>query len=232
MTKREAALREFIKLLGTVESGGANRGPVVDKITSADALPGIGYAWCQSAANYVWKLANREMLANGTASVGFFVSWAKQKGYIVTRPYRGDHVAFHFDGNENWADHVGMVEKVLQLGPTFILQTIEGNTSSGDAGSQDDGDGIYRRRRVVLAKRVVFIRVPGEQPPPPTKTVVVYEVVNNGKVIRTSDHVSLGGELMGLNRFLRNRTPAILAELKQDKDCTLQLRRTVKEVPL
>lgn len=231
MTKREAALREFIKLIGTTEVGGNNRGPVVDKIESADSLPGIGYAWCQSAVNYAWKLATGDMLAGGTASVGLFVSWAKSKGYVVTRPYRGDHVAYQFD-SDNWPDHVGMVEKVLQLGPTFILQTIEGNTSSGEAGSQDDGDGIYRRRRIVRASRVVFVRVPGDMPPPvPTK--VVYEIRNNGVLLATSDPATIGDltERASLGRFLSNRNSLLTRTLAADPDGSLQLvRRKVDPV--
>jgi hypothetical protein len=33
----------------------------------------------------------------------------------------------------------------------FTVETIEGNTSSGNAGSQDDGEGVYKRNRPLLS---------------------------------------------------------------------------------
>jgi len=47
---------------------------------------------------------------------------------------------------EGWpaGDHVGILTGPLAGG---MYPTIEGNTSSGNAGSQDNGDGVYRRRR-------------------------------------------------------------------------------------
>jgi hypothetical protein len=32
----------------------------------------------------------------------------------------------------------------------FTIETIEGNTSSGNAGSQDNGDGVYKRNRPLI----------------------------------------------------------------------------------
>jgi hypothetical protein len=36
---------------------------------------------------------------------------------------------------------------------------VEGNTSGDDFGSQDDGGGVYFKRRLVRRNRVVFARV-------------------------------------------------------------------------
>ena len=58
----------------------------------------------------------------------------------------------------------------------LTLQTVEGNTSSGVAGSQSDGDGVFQRRRVVASKTVGFIRIPGniaDPTPAPTPAPVV-----------------------------------------------------------
>ena len=55
---------------------------------------------------------------------------------------RGDVVIFNWDGGGT--DHVGIVEKNLGGG---VLQTIEGNTSSGSEGSQSAGNGVWRRQR-------------------------------------------------------------------------------------
>lgn len=165
VTKREAAYHELVRLLGIHEDARANRGPMVDKIEAADTLPGNGYSWCQSAQNYAWKLANGELLANGTASVWAFTKWADERGYRVSRPFKYDHVTYDFHGHGPY-DHVGMVEKVLRLGPVMIIRTLEGNTSSGSAGSQDNGGGLYRRTRTVRRSSVAFFRVPGTCPHP------------------------------------------------------------------
>lgn len=50
--------------------------------------------------------------------------------------------------------HVGLIEKVVPGG----VQTIEGNTSSGNAGSQSNGGGCYRRSRPASA--VVYVARP------------------------------------------------------------------------
>lgn len=54
----------------------------------------------------------------------------------------GDVVIFNWDGGGT--DHVGFVERNLGGG---VLQTIEGNTSRGDYGSQSAGNGVWRRVR-------------------------------------------------------------------------------------
>jgi cell wall-associated NlpC family hydrolase len=59
----------------------------------------------------------------------------------------GDVVFFSFarrDGDGRpLADHVGLVERVSGQ----VLHTIEGNTTSGAAGNQRNGGGVYRRTR-------------------------------------------------------------------------------------
>lgn len=55
----------------------------------------------------------------------------------------GDIVFFDFSGRKRDTSHVGIVESVS--GSSVV--TIEGNTSSGNGGSQSNGDGVYRRTR-------------------------------------------------------------------------------------
>lgn len=190
ITYRELAVRTIAGWVGIHEEGGNNAGAFVEMVQRADGLAGEHYAWCQSLQNAAHRIATGGeivrrngrldiqggmMLAQGTASVGFFVDYARRLGWVVTRPLRGDRVAFQFT-SDNWPDHVGIIERVLRLGPVLILQTLEGNTSPEAGGSQDDGDGVYRRRRVVRASRVIFVRVPGERevivPPPPVKPAI------------------------------------------------------------
>ncbi|MFI6548505.1 hypothetical protein ACIBO9_35205 [Streptomyces prunicolor] len=51
---------------------------------------------------------------------------------------------FDWDG-DGVADHVGIVEKDSAAGA--VVARIEANTSSGAAGSQSNGDGVYHRIR-------------------------------------------------------------------------------------
>lgn len=170
ITKREAALRELIKLVGVHEGGANNRGVMVDIIEAADSLPGNGYSWCQSTQNYAWLKANGEKLAGGTASVYFFVRWASDPTHraIINPsdgPKRGDHVTFAFHGGGPF-DHVGQIERVIKVGPVMYLQTIEGNTGASGAVS-DPGtgrDGVYRKRRVVARSSIDIVRVLGNCP--------------------------------------------------------------------
>jgi hypothetical protein len=60
----------------------------------------------------------------------------------VANAQPGDVVIFNWNGGGT--DHVGIVEKNLGGGR---LQTIEGNTSSGAAGAQSSGNGVWRRIR-------------------------------------------------------------------------------------
>jgi hypothetical protein len=165
VTKRELALRVLISQIGVHEKGESNRGPVVDEYQRADTLPGEGYAWCMSLQQWCWRMATGgELLADGTAGCATFFDWAHRSGYLVDRPLRGDHVLFDLDGDRQYDDHVGMVERVLGLGPVLLLQTIEGNTSPDERGDQADGGGVWRKRRAVRRSTVAFVRVPGDAP--------------------------------------------------------------------
>jgi hypothetical protein len=59
------------------------------------------------------------------------------------KPKAGDAVYFNFPHSVHRVQHVGFVEKVNADGSVV---TIEGNTSSSNHGSQDNG-GVYRRLR-------------------------------------------------------------------------------------
>ena len=147
--------------LGIREVGANNHGPWVKKFLGAVGLP-EGYAWCDAFQSFEMEQAAGHKLPIESASVLQTYVTAKQLGWVVTKPARGDLVCYDFDGNGQFNDHIGLVVKVVGLGPILTLDTVEGNTSSGAAGSQHDGDGVFLRRRVVSAKSVGFIRIPGE----------------------------------------------------------------------
>ncbi len=64
---------------------------------------------------------------------------------------------FHFGGGE--AKHVGIVEDIDIKGG--MVTCIEGNTSSGDAGSQDNGGTVARRTRPLSHVRCFVLVNPG-----------------------------------------------------------------------
>lgn len=146
--------------LGIHEVGGNNCGPWVKKFLAEVGLP-EGYAWCDAFQSYEEDGVAGHRLPIESASVGQTYATAKKLGWVVSTPARGDLVCYDFDGDGQFDDHIGIVAKVLALGPFLKLQTVEGNTSSGVAGSQGDGDGVFLRTRVVSAKSVGFVRIPG-----------------------------------------------------------------------
>jgi hypothetical protein len=146
--------------LGIHEIGGNNHGPWVKKFLGSVGLP-EGYAWCDAFQSFEMEGAAGHRLPIESASVAQTYVTGKNLGWAVTKPARGDLVCYDFDGDGQFDDHIGLVVRVLGLGPMLTLQTVEGNTSSGVAGSQANGDGVFLRRRVVSAKSVGFIRIPG-----------------------------------------------------------------------
>lgn len=147
--------------LGIREVGGNNQGPWVKKFLAEVGLP-EGYAWCDAFQSYEEHGVAGHRLPIESASVGQTYETAQRLGWVVTRPLRGDLVLYNWTGpGPPFADHIGLVVKVLKLGPVLTLQTVEGNTSSGVAGSQSDGDGVFLRTRVISASQVAFVRIPG-----------------------------------------------------------------------
>lgn len=149
--KRICALEHALKHVGLSEQPpGSNRGPLIDKWNAAVGVP-LGTAWCLSFVHGMYAECGTNL--GGHALVESFEQWASQKGYLVTRPFRGDIVCFDWNA-DNWYDHVGIVRKVLALrwrGKTFagLIATVEGNT----------GNAVRLRTRWVL--RAKFARIPG-----------------------------------------------------------------------
>lgn len=78
----------------------------------------------------------------------------------------GDVVIFNWTGDAA-TDHVGFVEKNLGHGR---LQTIEGNTSSGAAGSQSAGNGVWRRIRSRAISHVIRPKYSGSSSSSPSSS--------------------------------------------------------------
>lgn len=170
MLLREKLVRAEVAAarLGIREVGGNNQGPEVKKFLAEVGLP-QGYAWCDAFQSYEEHAAAGHRLPIESASVLATFNEAGKLGWLVSRPRRGDLVLYDFDGDGQANDHIGIVVRVLHLPSTrgrahgsYILRTVEGNTSSGRAGSQGDGGGVFIRTRVVRAGSVRFVRIPGK----------------------------------------------------------------------
>jgi len=112
-----------------------------------DTVFGVWYGdnhepWCDQFVSYC-----ADKSGNG-AAVGKFqycpshVNWFKSRGQWGSSPQVGAIVFYDWDG-DGLADHVGIVKAF----DAASIRTLEGNTSSGDAGSQGNGDGAYERVR-------------------------------------------------------------------------------------
>jgi CHAP domain len=119
--------------------------------------------WCVSSCVYWIQQADKESsdiqlrVPPRMASVSEFEKWATdpkngcltfewKKVNSVYIPQRGDIVTFHF----KTGTHIGVVDSAPFSKPTTgetYIKTIEGNTSSGELGSQRDGDGVFERDR-------------------------------------------------------------------------------------
>lgn len=104
-------------------------------------------AWCVIFQWWIFKQAGASALFYGggkTASCTQLYTWAKGQGLAVSKNSLkpGDIVFMNFSGGTS-TDHVGIVEAA----GSSQVTTIEGNTSSGNSGSQANGEGVYRRYR-------------------------------------------------------------------------------------
>lgn len=163
MKIKHAALKRALTQLGVTEHpAGSNDGPEIKQYrdTVAKGLP--PGPWCMYFCH--WCFAPWRYLG-GWGSVENFERWAVSKGMEIVRPRKGDIVCFDWDSN-GWADHVGIVKRVLALrwsARDFVgwVEFVEGNTSPTAAGSQSNGGMVCVKRRWVQ-RSARFARVPGD----------------------------------------------------------------------
>jgi hypothetical protein len=146
------AVRYLLGYVGKTESpAGSNDAPFLAAWRAK--IPSLGWMrgqpWCGFACRAAWKFGARRDLPDGVVYTPNIVAWARAgtNGFRGVRPEDakpGDLVVFDFDGGG--ADHVG-----LALGPARggLIPTVEGNTSSSNAGSQSNGGGVFKRSRPV-----------------------------------------------------------------------------------
>lgn len=137
--------------VGVVEHpAGSNQGRYITSWQEMSGYPGGGVPWCQCFVNASAFVGTKgrvkpiwfggytpsvvEMANNGDHGL-------KRISLDAARP--GDWLYFNFPGGES-VDHVGLY---MGKNADGSIMTIEGNTSSGNSGSQSNGGGVFRRTR-------------------------------------------------------------------------------------
>ena len=147
VTGRDKTVRWALSRVGVVEHPAfSNSGPFIsDWIRQGGGEP--GYAWCQYFCNAGLHVGGGIQLTSGyTPQV---VEWAKNHEFDLklvplSKARRGDFVYFKFPGvSGDICDHVGLFISQDSNGVTCV----EGNTSPSQAGSQNNGGGVFRKIR-------------------------------------------------------------------------------------
>jgi len=123
-----------------VREVGNNRGKWVEIFQEAAGI-GPGDPWCAAAVTFVSLVAAAPCPSESRGAVIGWRRWALKLGAMTSKPGRG---AICMHQTSASTGHIAVV--VRALGP--LVYSIEGNTSSGEGGSQRDGDGLYRRVRL------------------------------------------------------------------------------------
>lgn len=143
-----AAIKYALQRVGVHEiPAGSNRGPRITKWQEYFGKFLVGQPWCGVFVGRMLTLAGVHVDAR-VASVALIEDdararrngWSQWLGKDFHAVQPGDAVILFGRGH-----HVGLVESVNRT--TSTVRTIEGNTSPGNGGSQDNGGGVYRRTR-------------------------------------------------------------------------------------
>ena len=120
------------KELGNTESPAGSNRTKYGKWMGLDGQP-----WCMSFVQWCCAQAGYP-LPYRTGSCSDLLGWYRRNHpeQVFTTPKPGDIIIYNFG-------HTGFVESV----GSGTITAIEGNTSAGEAGSQDNGGGVFRRTR-------------------------------------------------------------------------------------
>lgn len=105
---------------------------------------GLNYnPWCDMFVSWAAASVGATDVVGKFAYCPSHVNWFRARGQWGSQPRKGAVVFYQWSLN-GVADHVGLVRDVYSDGR---IQTVEGNTSSGAAGSQSNGNGVWGRIR-------------------------------------------------------------------------------------
>jgi len=172
------------------------------------AGPSTSIWWCCLFVS--WCLDKAGQKCDGFPTYNTDLAWSKAKKYGVnknnTKP--GDIVIFDWNMNSAATDHIGFVEKNLGNG---YIQTIEGNTSGTDWGSQYAGNGVHRRVRSLSLVRYCI------RPPytgAPSSTTSTTSSASSGSVVKMT---GIGGTYEVVTDALNIReSPSLKGQILKD----------------
>lgn len=126
-----------------------------------------GQPWCVMFLWYCFTHAGERMAFFGggkTASCSVLLRWYREQGLVVDKRdiQIGDILILNFSGTQD-TQHCGLVVDKGKLAGTWY--TIEGNTTPGEEGSQDDGGCVALKMRSV--RSVVAVCRPQYKPDDP-----------------------------------------------------------------
>ena len=104
-----------------------------------------GVSWCDQFVSWVADQAGLSDAIEKSQYVPYRLARARQLGEVRLVPAVGALACYDW-GGDGIPDHIGIIEEITGR---WTFTAIEGNTSSDDRGSQSNGDGVYRRHRVV-----------------------------------------------------------------------------------
>lgn len=137
MTTAGAVLDVARSQIGTREDAAGKQ-----KYGAAYGMDGV--AWCNQFTWWCFQQAGASDLTPKSAYTPTTYNWYRVAGRADRTPRPGDLVFYDFPDSLHRIQHVGFVEAVNADG---TITTIEGNTTSGLAGNQAAGGGVWRRRR-------------------------------------------------------------------------------------
>ena len=136
------ALAAAVRELGNTEQPPESNRTKYGKWYGLDGQP-----WCMMFVQWCFAQAGTPLPCR-TASCSQLLNWYRrfESERVTEAPQQGDVVIYNFG-------HTGIVER--DNGDTITV--IEGNTSPGNRGSQNNGGGVYRRTRK-KAQATAYIR--------------------------------------------------------------------------
>ena len=134
---------------------------------------GLNYnPWCDMWISYCADKSGNGSVVGKFAYCPAHVNWFKARKQWGEVPKVGAIVFFDWNV-DGLADHVGIVKSFTDT----TITTYEGNTSSGNAGSQSNGDGVYERTRTRKVATILGYGYPAYEADP-VKTTLPAKVIN------------------------------------------------------
>lgn len=131
----------------SLESASANAGHNDWNKYAAELGTINGAPWCDIFVSWALKKAGVDSTLH-TLVQSHMNDFKSQGRFHTTNPRAGDLIFYDWNG-DNWADHIGIVEKVL----SNSVQTIEGNTTG--TGGMAGAEGVFRKYRSLLSGNIL-----------------------------------------------------------------------------